>query len=298
MILKPFDPWKNPMCTCPAKLSLNPYTGCPHGCLYCYATSYIPHFQETKPKVDLLRRLKREAAKVAPGSLVAMSSSSDPYPFMEKDLLITRGCLQILKERQLKVQVITKSDLVCRDADLLSEMASAVNITITTLQEDLSKKLEPGAPLPQRRLEAIKKLRLRGIPVSVRLDPLIPGINDHEIEDIVSIACEAGAQHITSSTYKARPDSWRRIISSFPKEAITLAALFDDGSRVGGSRYMSRETRELLMRKVEGEALSRGITFASCREGLASKGDVLCDGSHMICKNHIQNAPQISINNY
>ena len=99
MILRPFDPWKSQLCTCPAKLSLNPYTGCPHGCLYCYASSYIPRFAECRPKVDLLKRLARESSKIRPGTLVALSNSSDPYPPQEKDLRLSRGCLQILKEQ-------------------------------------------------------------------------------------------------------------------------------------------------------------------------------------------------------
>lgn len=282
MILKPFDPWKSALCTCPAKLSLNPYTGCPHGCLYCYATSYIPHFQKPKPKIDLEKRLRREILKVKPGYLVTMSSSSDPYPRMEEDLRITRGCLEILKSRGMRVQVVTKSDLVCRDADLLSKMGSAVGITITAIKDDIARMLEPGAPTTQRRLEAIRLLRRKGVPVFARIDPIIPGINDFEIEDLINAACEAGAQHITSSTYKARPDSWKRICSAFPLQSESLKAIFDKGSRVGGSRYMQREIRESLMLKVEKAALKNGVTFASCREGLAIKRGMLCDGSHLM----------------
>ena len=85
MILRPFDPWKGQLCTCPPKLSLNPYTGCPHGCLYCYASSYIPRFAECRPKVDLLKRLARESSKIRPKTLVALSNSSDPYPPLEKE---------------------------------------------------------------------------------------------------------------------------------------------------------------------------------------------------------------------
>jgi len=180
MILRSFDPWKSPLCTCPAKLSLNPYTGCPHGCLYCYASSYIPRFNQCRPKADLLNRLKREAAKIAPGTLVAMSNSSDPYPPGERDLELSRGCLEILKERGLQVQVVTKSDLVAKDADLLRSMAATVAVTITTLKDSLSQRMEPGAPLPKRRLDAMRILNENEIPVSARVDPIIPGINDSE----------------------------------------------------------------------------------------------------------------------
>jgi DNA repair photolyase len=284
MILKPFDPWKSPLCTCPAKLSLNPYTGCPHGCLYCYASSYIPHFQEPKPKVDLEKRLRRDALRIKPGSLVTMSGSSDPYPHQERDLQITRDCLKVLKSSGLGVQVLTKSDLVCRDADLLREMKSVVSITITTVKDDLSRTLEPGAPLPARRLEALRLLHQKGVPVSTRIDPIIPGINDSEIEDLVFLACEAGAQHITSSTYKARPDNWRRILSAFPLQAEGLRAIFEKGCRMGGSQYMPSEIRESLMLDVERAALKNGVTFASCREGKAAQREVLCDGSHLMIR--------------
>jgi DNA repair photolyase len=284
MILRPFDPWKSSVCTCPAKLSLNPYTGCPHGCLYCYASSYIPRFQDCRPKLDLHRRLEREAAKIKPGTLVAMSNSSDPYPLMEKDLRLSRGCLQILKKRDLQVQIVTKSDLVVDDADLLCSMNATVAVTITTLNESLSKKLEPGAILPERRLNAIARLKKRGIPVSARIDPIIPGINDSEIEDLVSAVSKAGAMHITSSSYKARPDSLRRICSTFPIEGEALKALLDRGCRLEGCRYLPHEMRWGLMQEMNEKALQMGVTFSACREGFAEFWCTNCDGSHLLSR--------------
>lgn len=285
MILNPFDPWKSSQCNCPAKMSLNPYTGCPHGCLYCYASSYVPRFRECRPKADLLKGLEREARKVKPGILVAMSNSSDPYPPLEKELLMSRGCLQILKDRGIPVQVVTKSDLVTRDLDLLECMDATVAITITTLRPSLSRLLEQGAPPPESRLEAIRRSRSRGIPVSARIDPLIPGLNDSEIEDLVSAVCRAGAEHITSSTYKARPDSLKRICSAFPDVGDSLKALLQKGSRSGKSQYLPLELRRGLMQKVEKNALEEGATFSACREGSAPKAGVHCDGSHLLaCK--------------
>ena len=152
MILSPFDPWKSRLCTCPSKLSLNPYTGCPHGCLYCYARSYIPHFSCCRPKADLLRRLAREASRIQPGRLVAMSNSSDPYPPLEEKLRLSRSCLKILKARGLEVQVVTKSGLVAQDADLLAGMISCVAMTLTTLDDSVSRVLESGAALPGQSL--------------------------------------------------------------------------------------------------------------------------------------------------
>jgi DNA repair photolyase len=282
MILRPFDPWKSSVCTCPAKLSLNPYTGCPHGCLYCYASSYIPQFQDCRPKVDLHKRLEREAAKIKPGTLVAMSNSSDPYPLMENNLRLSRGCLEILKKRGLRVQIVTKSDLVVDDADLISSMDAMVAVTITTLKESLCKKLEPGTVSPERRLNAITRLKKSGIPISARIDPIIPGINDSEIEDLVLAVCRAGAMHITSSCYKARPDNLRRICSIFPREGEALKALLKSGCRLGGYRYLPQEMRRGLMKEMNEKAFQKGVTFSTCREGFAEFGCVNCDGSHLL----------------
>ncbi len=282
MILRPFDPWKSPLCTCPPKLSLNPYTGCPHGCLYCYASSYIPFFQKCRPKADILRRLGKDAAKIRPGTLVAMSNSSDPYPPMEKDLELSRRCLEILRKWHLKVQVVTKSDLVIRDVDLLSNMKATVAITVTTLNESLCKKLEPGAISPRRRIDAIARLSECKVPVSVRIDPIIPGINDSEIKDLVLATCQAGAMHITSSSYKARQDSLRKICSVFPIEGEGLKAMFDRGCQEGGYMYLPQDIRRKLMNAVKENALHENVTFSSCREEFGQLKGINCDGSHLL----------------
>ncbi len=282
MILRAFDPWKSELCTCPDKLSLNPYTGCPHGCLYCYASSYIPRFSSCRPKVDLLRRLDREAARIGPGHIVAISNSSDPYPSMEVELGLTRSCLRILKERDFPVQVVTKSDLVTRDLDLLASMRAVVAMTVTTLDESLSRRLEPGAPSPKRRLLALQKLSEAGIRVSARIDPIIPKINDCGIEDLLISLSSAGVRHITSSTYKARPDSMKRIISVFPEEGAALEALFFRGERISGSRYLPENVRKNILECLRDLARKAGMTFSTCREGFAFGDGISCDGSHLL----------------
>lgn len=282
MLLREFDPWKSPLCTCPKKLSLNPYTGCVHGCLYCYASSYIPRFTECRTKPGLLDRLKREVHRVEPGTIVSMANSSDPYPPMERDLELTRGCIVILKNRGLRLQLVTKSDIVSRDVDLLEAMQCVVNISITTLNDKLSSSLEPGAPMPERRLKTIRLLLNKGIPVSVRLDPIIPGINESEIEDLVSAVCRAGVKHITASTYKSRPDNWKRLREVFPEEAKVLAAMFERGGRISSSRYLPEEIRFALMQRVRKAAAELGAKFSTCREGFSKEPGVCCDGSHII----------------
>lgn len=270
------------MCTCPPKLSLNPYTGCQHGCLYCYASAYIPNFQKCRPKQNLLDRLRIDVSKVDPGTLISMSNSSDPYPPLDDKLELTRSCLEILSERGLRVQVMTKSDLVCRDMDLLKGMSSTISITITTMSDDLASRLEPLAPISSRRLKATRLLSSQGIPVSIRVDPIIPGINDLEIEDLIKAISRTGAQHIISSTYKARSDSLKRLEAEFPKETLVLRQMLKRGERIGGSIYLPKAVREKLIQEVKILVLAEGLTFSTCREGFPSELGITCDGSHIL----------------
>ncbi|MDR2203565.1 MAG: radical SAM protein, partial [Nitrososphaerota archaeon] len=150
-LISRFDPWQSGLCTCPQKLTFNPYTGCDHNCLYCYASNYIMGFNECKPKNGLLERLRRDASKLR-GEVISLSNSSDPYPKIEQYTGLTRKCLEILVESNCRIQIITKSNLVVRDDDLLKQVPSTVAFTITTDDDVLAKILEPNAPLPSQRL--------------------------------------------------------------------------------------------------------------------------------------------------
>ncbi len=286
-IIREFDPWHDPLCTCPSKLSFNPYTGCAYRCIYCYVTSYVPRAFECRIKKNLLKRVARDLKRVDKRRVISMSNSSDPYPPIEAKLKLTRACLELFSREGCRIQVITKSDLVARDVDILLHLPSVVSLTITTLKRNLSRKLELRAPTPKRRLEAMKKLSDAGVPVSLRLDPIIPGLNDGEIERIVEAAAASGAEHVTSSTFKPRPDGWRRVQRAFPEVATKLAPLyFRLGKRHRNSWYLSRALRFGLMKRVREACDASGLAFASCREGLRelTTGES-CDGSHLI-SNH------------
>lgn len=279
-----FDPWNDPLCTCPEKYSLNPYTGCQHHCLYCYITSYIPRGFECRPKKDLVRRIRANLRKLNRHIPISLSNSSDPYPPMERELGLTRRCLQLLNEAGFAVQIITKSDLVTRDLDLLKEMPSVVSFTITTLDEELARKLEPNAPSPKRRLKAVEEVSKRGIPVTVRLDPIFPGLNDEEIERIVKETGEAGALHITTSTYKPRPDSWQRMMLAFPEFCKKARELyFIKGERHKSGRYLPASMRRNLLLRVKKACEEVGLSFSSCREGMPELNTApTCDGTHLL----------------
>ena len=284
-VIRDFDPWHDPLCTCSKKYGFNPYTGCSYRCVYCYVTSYVPRAFECRIKKNLLKRAARDLKQVDKCRVISMSNSSDPYPSMEAKFKLTRACLELFLREGCQVQVITKSDLVTRDIDLLSKMRCVVSFTITTLKRNLSQKLEPRAPPPERRLEAMKKLSSAGVPVSLRLDPIVPGLNDTEIEQIVKAAATS-AKHVTSSTFKPRPDSWHRVRRVFPDATAKLAPLyFERGERHHNSWYLPRELRLELMKRVKKACDENGLTFASCREGLrelTTGGS--CDGSHLISR--------------
>uniref|UniRef100_A0A7C4AII8 Radical SAM protein n=1 Tax=Thermodesulfovibrio aggregans TaxID=86166 RepID=A0A7C4AII8_9BACT len=281
MYISQFDPWKSELCTCPPKYSLNPYTGCVHGCLYCYASSYIKDFFHLREKKNLIEKLKREIKKIPENSLVSLCNTSDPYPPVEKNRKLTRKCLEIFKEHHMRVIIITKSDIVLRDIDLLKEMSSCVTFTITTLKYD--KILEPNAPSSVERLKAVERLSKEKIPVGIRLDPIIPLLNEEETEAILKEAKNCGAEHVTASTFKPRWDSWKRISQAFPAMAEKIKNLyFKEGTKISNSWYLPESLRKDLMIKVRQICDSLFLTFSSCREGFPElNSSPSCDGSHL-----------------
>lgn len=192
----------------PFSVSLNPYRGCEHGCIYCYARPTHEYLGfsagldfETRifVKDDAVTLLGEELSKRSwRPSLMALSGVTDPYQPIERSLKLTRRCLELLTSCRQPVGVITKSALVVRDADLLKELArfraAHVSLSITTLDEGLRRAMEPRAAAVDVRLDAIARLTQAGVPTGVMVAPVIPGLNDHEIPRILSRAAEAGAQ--------------------------------------------------------------------------------------------------------
>jgi DNA repair photolyase len=288
LVVKPFDPWRSPLCTCPPKYVVHPYTGCGHGCLYCYASSYIRDFYSPRPKKFSEVVFVKSLGRVPAGSVVELSTSSDPYTPPEGELRLTRGVVARVLTSGHRLLITTKSSLVLRDIDILAKYRNrvAVAVTITTLSHEIASLIEPSAPPPVERLKAVKMLSQAGIPTLVRLDPIIPLVNDNasDISKLVAEASKAGAVQITSSTYKARPDTLSRLSRAFPHIAAELRDVYRDGERVGGYLYMDRKKRLEYMKIVRETALATGLAFHTCREGfpeLGSKG-FSCDGSLLI----------------
>lgn len=231
--------------------------------------------------------MARDLERIRENSLIELSTSSDPYPPIETQLLLTRRTLELISKYKLRILITTKSNLVIRDVDILKRTMSAVMITITILNEDITKKIEPRAPSPKQRLQAIKELSLNDIPVGVRIDPIIPYVNDdpYTIEELVGKVKELGAQHIVTSTYKAKWDSLKRLLETFYEVKDKLRDLYvEKGQFIHGYRYLPRSIRENLLKPVIKYAEYHGVTVATCREGLGPQffNAPSCDGSHLI----------------
>jgi len=193
-------------------LSINPYRGCEHGCVYCFARPTHAYLG-LSPGLDFESKLlvKPDAAKLLDAELrkasyqpqvIAMGTNTDPYQPIERDWRVTRSVLQVLADFKNPVGIVTKSSSILRDLDILAPMAkeglAKVALSITTLDKKLARSMEPRASAPGKRLETIRALAEAGVPVGVMTAPLIPALNDDEMETILAAAAEAGA---TSAGY-------------------------------------------------------------------------------------------------
>ncbi|MFA6957568.1 MAG: PA0069 family radical SAM protein [Thermoanaerobaculia bacterium] len=213
--------------------SINPYRGCEHGCIYCYARpthEYLGYSAgldfETKimVKEDALALLRKElSAKGWTPQVIGLSGVTDCYQPVERTAKLTRGCLEVLAEFRNPVFIVTKNHLVTRDIDLLSELARwscvSVHISVTTLDDGLARAMEPRASAPQRRLDAIAELTAAGIPVCVLTAPIIPGLNDHEVPAILGEAARRGASN-ASYTVLRLPYAVKDLFTRWLEEVV------------------------------------------------------------------------------
>jgi len=244
----------------PFDASLNPYRGCEHGCIYCYARP-THEYLGFSAGLDFESRIL--VKQNAPGLLrkelssrswkpqtVAIGGVTDAYQPVERRLQITRRCLEVFAEFRNPFTIVTKSALVTRDIDVLERLvpfnAVRVNVSVTTLDRELHRTMEPRSSTPARRLGAIEALARAGIPVSVMVAPIIPGINDSEISAIVSAAAQAGAQSATRIVLRL-PHGVASLFSDwlqrhFPDRAQKVLNRVRDmrGGRLNDSRFHSR----------------------------------------------------------
>ena len=241
--------------------SINPYRGCEHGCFYCYARP-THAYQGLSAGLDFESRLfvkdgaaallERELAnpKYRP-KVIALGANTDAYQPIERQYRVTRAVLEVLAKARHPVGIVTKSNLVLRDLDLLAPMAAdglvKVFVSVTTVDRALARRMEPRAPTPERRLETIERLADAGVPVGVMAAPIIPAVNDGEIETILTRAYSAGAReagYVALRLPLELRESFREWLAvNFPdrlKRAITLTQ-----SMHGGKDYESQWGRRM-----------------------------------------------------
>ncbi len=272
----------------PFERSLNPYRGCEHGCIYCYARpshAYLglsPGLDfETKlyAKTNAVERLRAELARpgyrVAP---IAFGTNTDCYQPIERRWRLMRAILELLAECRHPLTITTKSALVERDLDLLAPMAKLglvrVAVSITTLDEKLARALEPRAPAPRRRLDTIRALAAAGVPAAVMVAPVIPALTDRSLEAVLEAAATAGASSagwtLLRLAHEVRPIFEEWLGAHRPERAAHVMSLVRQmrGGRANDPRFGTRMRGEGLF----AELLARRFALACRRLGLARAG--------------------------
>ncbi len=267
--------------------SINPYRGCEHGCIYCFARpshaylGYSPGLDfETRliarPDAPALLAAELRAPRYVP-KVIAIGTNTDPYQPLERDRKIMRGILEVLRDFQHPVAIVTKGTLIERDIDILAPMArqglARVGISVTTLDPATARAMEPRVPAPARRLQAIRALSDAGIPVRVMVAPIVPALTDHELEPILNAAQRAGA--VAASAIPLRlPREVSVLFREWLKEAFPGRA-----SRIlgrvrelhGGRDYDPAFGQRMTGHGVWAQLLKQRFVLASARLGLDRK---------------------------
>lgn len=273
------------------EVGLNPYRGCEHGCVYCYARPTHEYFGlsaglDFESKIFVKRRvatllrgeLEKPKYEVVP---ISMSGITDVYQPVERELQLTRRCLEVLEEFQHPVGLITKNRLITRDVDILGRMASwggvAAYVSITTLDLGMNRVLEPRTSSPAQRLEAVRCLAEVGVPVGVMVAPVVPGLTDHELPGILAAAREAGATKagyiVMRLPYAVAPMFAHWLEAHFPdrKEKVLHRIRELRGGQLNDPRFGTRMTGEGIwaeqLRRVF-EVSSRKLGYTQGRSGL------------------------------
>jgi len=268
--------------------SINPYRGCEHGCVYCYARPthcYLGHSAgldfETRlyAKTNAAEVLERElSARHYEPKVIALGAVTDPYQPIERTYQVTRQILEVLERAQHPVGIVTKSALVMRDIDILSRMAASnlarVAISVTTLDRTVARKMEPRAATPTRRLEAIARLSEAGVPVTAMVAPIIPALNDSEIERIIETAANAGARsagYVLLRLPRELKDLFREwLATEFPDRADRVISILQ--SMHGGKDYVSAFGIRQRGTGPYAEQIAQRFRLALRRHGMGDRG--------------------------
>ena len=215
--------------------SINPYLGCMHGCVYCYARFMVKELPEklewgsfVYPKVNAPTVLSRELKKSKPG-VVLLSSVTDPYQLIESRYMVTRRILAVLLKANYPLVVLTKSDLVLRDLDLIKRFDEVdVGLTLTSLDEEVRRVFEPNAPSVIRRINALKVLVKNNVRTYAFLGPLIPLISERTIEKLIEKLAQINVDYIIADKLNIKSENWRTIVSAISKYYPNIAGRIEN----------------------------------------------------------------------
>ncbi len=295
----------------PFNVSLNPYRGCEHGCIYCFARpthSYLGlspgldfesrlYAKINAPEL-LLREISKPSYEPEP---IALGVNTDAWQPIERDLRLTRRVIEVLAERQHPFAAITKSSLIERDLDLLAPMAQRrqfmAAITITTLDADIARTLEPRAATPARRLRTIRTLAQAGIPVGVSIAPVIPFVTEPDMERVLEACAEAGA---TSASYIVLRLPWEVsplfqgwLEAHFPQRAARVMSRVRDMR--GGKDYESDFSQRMKGTGLWADLLKQRFHQAVKRLGLNERRHGILDMSEFVREKTVRDKPQLDL---
>jgi DNA repair photolyase len=212
---------------------------------------------------------------------VMISDCTDPYQPLERDYKITRKCIETLTKYNFPILIVTKSDLVVRDIPFFKQASTVVSMSITTLNRDVTSFIEPCAPPPERRVSALQRLVEKGFTTIVRIDPLIPTLNDDEknLERLVKVLADIGIKQVTTATMKPVKGFFQYLRSLDLKLHDQLFRIYSQGEYIMGYKYLKKDLRWKIMQKIHSIVRKYGIEFACCREGFYQLNTTLCDGT-------------------
>jgi len=273
--------------------SINPYRGCEHGCIYCYARP-THEYLNLSPGLDFESKIfvkysapellrKKLLTKSWVGETIFFSGITDCYQPAERKFQLTRSCLQVLLEFRNPVAMITKNQLICRDIDILKQMAeyngAVVYLSVTSLNPEVTRILEPRTSLPHARLKAIEELAKAGIPVGVNVAPVIPGLTDHEMPSILKAAAEAGAKYAGYTPVRL---------------PSTVAPLFEEWLNV---HHPDRKNKIITAIRSMRDGKLNDPNFGSRMQGTGPRADLLSETFHLFSKKYNFNNKFFSLSN-
>lgn len=278
----------------PFDQSVNPYRGCEHGCIYCYARpahSYLgfsPGLDFERKllyKPEVVNQLRNELSKASYRcKVLALGTNTDPYQPIEKSLRLTRGILELMVEARHPVAITTKSSMVERDMDLLQELSVdgliIVSLSVTSLDHDIARKLEPRAAAPKRRLRTLARLSSAGIPTHISIAPVIPALTDHETEVILRAGAEAGVKY-ASYTLLRLPWEVKDLFKQWLQE-----------------HYPNRADHVMSLIRQSRKGKEYDSSFANRRQGTGLFAELLAQRFKLQCDKCGMNKQTIALNNH